>query len=148
MSQFSLSIFWLNGLLMRNGDSITRSIGQSSARWQVLGHINHEAQTVAQIARSLGHARQSVQRVADVLVKEGLAKYEAHRSDKRTRLLELTPKGAEVLDTIYAKYGAWTQHIAAKLDSEQLAALAKALNEVAEILEADINQNNKVKEIL
>src|SRR5690348_1847867 len=67
LSRFALSIFWINGLLMRNGDRLTRSIGQSSARWQVLGRVGDQPQTVAQIARNMGHARQSVQRVANVL---------------------------------------------------------------------------------
>ena len=66
LSRFALSIFWINGLLLRNGDRLTRSIGQSSARWQVLGRVGDQPQTVAQIARDMGHARQSVQRVADV----------------------------------------------------------------------------------
>src|SRR5258708_31229486 len=72
LSRFSLSIFRLNGLLMWNGDRITGSIGQSSARWQVLGRVGYQPQTVAQMAREMGHARQSVQRLAAVLAKEGL----------------------------------------------------------------------------
>ncbi len=57
LSRFSLSIFRLNGLLMWNGDRITGSIGQSSARWQVLGRVGYQPQTVAQMARDMGHAR-------------------------------------------------------------------------------------------
>src|SRR3954470_24310102 len=91
-STFALSIFKLNGLLMRAGDGITHPLGQSSARWQVLGRV-FEPQTVAQIARDMGHARQGVQRVADVLVKEGLIVYKDHPTDRRTKFLELTPQG-------------------------------------------------------
>lgn len=144
ISQFSLSIFRLNGILARNGDAITSSVGQSSARWQVLGRVHYRPQTVAQIARDQGHARQSVQRVADVLVGEGLAMYKPHRSDKRTRLLALTPEGEKVLDSIYSQYGEWSQHIVTKLDAEQLAKLANTLNEIAEALEADNYHSNKV----
>src|SRR4051794_40649940 len=99
-SKFALSIFNLNGLLIQAGEGITQPIGQSSARWQVLGRIM-EPQTVAKIARDIGHARQSVQRVADVLANEGLIVYKNHPTDKRTKLLEMTPKGLEVLTAIY-----------------------------------------------
>jgi len=135
LSRFSLSIFKVNGLLMRNGDQVTRSIGQSSARWQVLGRVGYAPQTVAQMARDMGHARQSVQRVADVLVTEGLALYQDNPHDRRTRLLELTPQGAEVLMAIYSLSEAWSQHLMTKLDPAQLIAVAAALEDIGHILE-------------
>lgn len=120
---------------MRNGDQVTRSIGQSSARWQVLGRVGYAPQTVAQMARDMGHARQSVQRVADVLVTEGLALYQDNPHDRRTRLLELTPQGAEVLMAIYSLSEAWSQHLMTKLDPAQLIAVAAALEDIGHILE-------------
>src|SRR5215475_6585983 len=93
LSRFALNIFWVNGLLLRTGDRLTRSIDQSSARWQVLGRVGNQPQTVAQIARDMGHARQSVQRVADVLAKEGLVVYQENPADRRAQLLAQTPHG-------------------------------------------------------
>jgi len=145
LSRFSLSIFRLNGLLMWNGDRITGSIGQSSARWQVLGRLGDQPQTVAQMAREMGHARQSVQRLADVLAKEGLVVYKDNPADQRTRLLELTPQGAEILAEIYAKSEEWSRHMMTKLDARQLAELADALDKVAHILETDEKQNSPTK---
>ncbi|OXM87825.1 MarR family winged helix-turn-helix transcriptional regulator [Paenibacillus rigui] len=139
LSRFSLSIFHINGLLMRSGDIITRSIDQSSARWQVLGRIGYKPQTVAKIARDMGHARQSVQRVADVLVNEGLASYKEHQTDRRTKLVELTPKGAEVLGAIYEQYAEWNRHLMAKLDPEQLDKIADALEHVGQILKKEVD---------
>src|SRR5712692_2245400 len=101
-SKFALSIFKLNGLLIQAGDGITQSIGQSSARWQVLGRA-YEPQTVANMARDIGHSRQSVQRIADVLAKEGLVVYKDNPADRRAQLLELTPAGLEVLTAIYLR---------------------------------------------
>src|SRR5260221_6671181 len=100
-SKFALSIYKLNGLLMLAGEGITQPIGQSSARWQVLGRVGYEPQTVAKMARDMGHARQSVQRVADVLEKEGLVVYKDHLTDRRTKLVELTPQGMAVLTALY-----------------------------------------------
>jgi DNA-binding MarR family transcriptional regulator len=142
LSRFSLSIFRLNGLLMWNGDRITGSIGQSSARWQVLGRVGYQPQTVAQMARDMGHARQSVQRLADVLAKEGLVVYKDNPADQRTRLLELTPQGSEILAEIYAQSEEWSRHMMTKLDAMQLADLSDALDKVAHILETDAKQNS------
>jgi len=138
LSRFSLEIFHINGLLMRSGDILTRSIDQSSARWQILGRIGYKPQTVAQIARDMGHARQSVQRVTDLLVNEALAVYKNHATDQRTKLVELTPKGEEVLHAIYAQYEAWSHHLTTKLDPAQLNLLADTLAQVGQILEEEV----------
>ena len=141
-SKFALTIFELNGLLMRAGEGITQSIGQSSARWQVLGRV-FEPQTVAKMARDMGHARQGVQRVADVLVKEGLIVYKDHPTDRRTKLLELTPQGMEVLTAIYVRQVEWSQRIMTKLNPEQLAMVADALEDIGQILETEVNVSDK-----
>ncbi len=135
-SNFALSIFKLNGLIMRIGDGITKPIGQSSARWQVLGRA-FEPQTVAKMARDMGHARQSVQQVADILVKEGLIVYKTHPTDRRTKLLELTSQGMEVLTAIYLRQVKWSQHIMTKLNSEQLLLVTDALEKIGQVLETD-----------
>ena len=140
LSRFALSIFKVYGLLMQNGDRMTRSIGQSSARWQVLGRAGYQPQTVAQMARDMGHARQSVQRMADVLAREGLVIYKDNPTDRRAKLVELTPQGIEVLMAIYTLNETWSEHIRAKLDSEQLTQIADALENIGDILEATLYQ--------
>jgi DNA-binding MarR family transcriptional regulator len=142
LSRFSLSIFKVYGLLMHYGDQMTRSIGQSSARWQVLGRAGYQPQTVAQMAHEMGHARQSVQRVADVLAGEGLVVYRDNPSDRRAKLVELTPQGLEVVTAIYALQEQWSQHIMAKLDPEQLTQLADALENIGDILESNQDQTD------
>lgn len=136
---FALSIFKLNSLIIQVGEGISRPIGQSSARWQVLGRA-FEPQTVAQMARSMGHARQSVQRVADTLVKEGLIAYKDHPTDRRTKLLELTPQGMEVLTAIYTRQVEWSQHVMTKLNPEQLAMVGRALEDIGQVLEANLKE--------
>ncbi len=141
-SKFALSIFKVNGLLMLAGEGITQPIGQSSARWQVLGRVGFEPQTVAEMARDMGHARQSVQRVADVLAKEGLIIYKDHPTDRRTKLLELTPQGMEVLTAIYIRQMEWSQRIMTKLNQTQLAEITHTLESLGQILEVEINVSN------
>lgn len=138
LSRFSLGVFDVHGLLMRCGDRVARAIGQSSARWQVLGRAGHQPLTVAQMARDMGHARQSVQRIADILVDEGLAIYKENPNDRRAKLLGLTSKGAGVLKSIYARNEAWSRSLMEKLDPEQLASLAGALEGVAKTIRAEL----------
>jgi DNA-binding MarR family transcriptional regulator len=135
-TKFATSVFRINGALIRAGEGISRPIGQSSARWQVLGRA-HEPQTVAAMARDLGHARQSVQRVADVLEREGLVAYKDNPHDRRARLVELTPAGREVLTAIYRRQVEWSLNVMAALPAKDLAAIAGALNEIVGVLEAD-----------
>src|SRR5260221_11598316 len=97
------------------------SIGQSSARWPATWVM----------------PAQSVQRLADVLAKEGLVVYKDNPADQRTRLLELTPQGAEILAEIYAQQEKWSRHMMTKLDATQLAEISDALEKVAQILETD-----------
>ncbi len=141
IGRFAISIFTVNGLLMRGGDRITRSIGQSSARWQVLGRASYAPQTVAQMARDLGITRQSVQRVADILAVEGLITYIENPKDKRARIVELTAKGGAALASIEHLNDEWVQRIMTKLNDSQLHSLADALANIAAILAADITSN-------
>ena len=85
---------------------------------------------------------QSVQRLADVLAKEGLVVYKDNPADQRTRLLELTPQGAKILAEIYAQSRVWSRHMLTKLDARQLAEISDALDKVAHILETDEKQNS------
>lgn len=138
---FALAIFRVNGLIMRAGEGISRPVGQSSARWQVLGRA-FEPQTVAAMARDMGQARQSVQRVADALVADGLVAYQAHPTDRRTKLLELTPRGLEVLSAIYGRQVAWFDGVVAKLSAANLPEVSAALDAIGDALESEIEEGS------
>jgi DNA-binding MarR family transcriptional regulator len=136
-SEFVVAVLRLNGLIMRAGEGIARPIGQSSARWQVLGRA-FRSQTVAAMASDMGHARQSVQRVADALAAEGLITYTDHPSDRRTKLAELTPQGLDVLARIHRRQLEWSQRVVAKLGAAHLAQVTDALDEIGTALEPEI----------
>lgn len=130
-------MFRANALIVDAGNGIVEPIGQTSARWQILGRV-HEPRTVAALAREIGHARQSVQRVADLLVDAGLVTYADHPTDRRTKLVELTPAGAEVMSSIYGRQLAWSKGVMATLDGQELAETTRALHAISETLEASI----------
>ncbi|MGH6990613.1 MAG: MarR family winged helix-turn-helix transcriptional regulator, partial [Stellaceae bacterium] len=83
----------LAGAFRARGEAIAAAIGQSQARWQVLSAASGEPLTVPQIARRLGVTRQAVQRIADLLVADGLARYVANPDHKASLHLILTDAG-------------------------------------------------------
>ena len=140
-TRFAESIFRINGLLIEAGEGIAGPVGQSSARWQVLGGIGYGPKTVSRLAREIGHARQSVQRLADVLAGEGLLAFLADPADRRSQLMELTPDGMKALKAIYRRQLAWSGRVVGKLPDAQLAAIAAALEEIGDLIAEDTASN-------
>ncbi len=97
----------LGHLVTAAGEALARHGGQSLARWVILDAVADRPATVAGIARQREMARQPVQRVADALVADGLAKFEPNPRHRRARLLTLTPRGRKALAVISAKQTAW-----------------------------------------
>jgi DNA-binding MarR family transcriptional regulator len=120
LSDLVVKVFRLGGLLSAAGDALAEPAGQTSARWRVLASIEDGPTTVAQIARGWGYARQSVQRVADLLVKEGFAAYEENPGHRRAQLLRLTPRGRAALRTIQAAQRSWADALGAELGEADL----------------------------
>jgi DNA-binding MarR family transcriptional regulator len=137
-----MSVFQVNGLIIRIGEGITNPLGQSSARWQVLGRA-YEPTTVAKMAQDIGHARQSVQRIADILETEGLVSYEENPTDRRARILALTSDGAEVLAEIYQRQVEWSLQIMQRLSPAQLVQIANKLEGIAQVLETSIDASKE-----
>ncbi len=100
MQHLVAEVFELAGALRRDGDQIAKLAGQSQARWQVMWIAATGRLSVAMIARRLGLARQSIQRIADAIVFDGLATFERNPDHQRSPLLILSSDGQAVLDTI------------------------------------------------
>ncbi|MGB4248079.1 MAG: MarR family transcriptional regulator [Pseudohongiellaceae bacterium] len=104
-----LSLFRLNGLLVAEGDRMAESLGLTSARWKVIGVIAlaNSGVTVPGIARVLGQSRQAVQRITDVMEKDGLLRYQKNPDHKRSVLVCLTDSGQEVYSALRAVQDPW-----------------------------------------
>lgn len=100
MQQLVAEVFELAGALRRDGEATARSAGQTQARWQVMWIAATGRLSVAMIARRLGLARQSVQRVADAIVADDLATFEPNPDHQRSPLLILTDGGQHALEQI------------------------------------------------
>jgi DNA-binding MarR family transcriptional regulator len=127
-------VFRLNGLLAADGDALARPAGQTAARWQVLAMVEDEPMTVARIARTLGLARQSVQRVADLLAEAGLVDYEDNPGDRRARLVRLTEGGRDRLRAIQAAQAPWADAIGAGVGEPDLRAATDVLDRVLDVM--------------
>jgi DNA-binding MarR family transcriptional regulator len=133
-SALAILVLRLGGYLTAAGDDLARPAGQTSARWQVLAAIENEAETVAQIARSLGLARQSVQRIADVLAREGLAAYQDNPAHRRAKLLRLLPKGRAALRIIQAAQQPWADRLGSEIGEAALRGAAATLQRMLAVL--------------
>ena len=100
MQHLVAEVFELAGALRRDGEATARSAGQTQARWQVMWIAATGRLSVAMIARRLGLARQSVQRVADAIVADDLATFEPNPDHQRSPLLILTTAGQHALQQI------------------------------------------------
>jgi DNA-binding MarR family transcriptional regulator len=116
------------------GEALARPAGQTLARWLVLESIDPAPATVAQIARAMHLARQSVQRLADVLVRDGFAVYEDNPAHRRAKLLRPTPQGRSALRAVQAAQVAWSDRLGAELGMAELQQASAALERVLQAL--------------
>ena len=108
------------GCSPRREIALAAASGQTSARWQVLAMVEDEPHTVAETARTLGLARQSVQRVADVLQADGLVTFEDNPRHRRARLVTLTPSGRTTLEAIQAVQRPWADALGRAIGERDL----------------------------
>jgi DNA-binding MarR family transcriptional regulator len=117
------------------GEALAKPAGQTLARWLVLETIQDRPATVAQIGRTLHLARQGVQRLADLLVRDGLAAYEANPAHRRAKLLRITPQGRRALRTIQTAQAAWADALGAELGQADLQRASIVLDQVVQALQ-------------
>ena len=134
MSELVVHVFRLNGLLIALGDAMGEPSGQTSARWRVLAAIDETPLSVAQIARAWWLTRQSVQRVADVLVEDGLAAYEDNPNHRRAKLVRITPRGLSVLHEIRLRQRTWAESLGDQIGEDDLRTANATLTRVLDAL--------------
>lgn len=132
-----LEVFRANGQLLGAGDLLAGPSGLSSARWQVLGVVDHGAIPVAEVARIMGLARQSVQQTADALARDGFAEYRDNPHHRRAKLIAITERGREALREVEARQAAWADRIGAAIGLEDLRAATEGLRRARRSLEGE-----------
>jgi DNA-binding MarR family transcriptional regulator len=124
-----LSVFRLNGQLIDAGNRLVLDIGLTSAWWQVLGALDLSPLPlpVAHIARNMGLARQSVQRIADLLAEKGLVRFEANPHHQRAKLVVLTPRGRAAAKNAEERQRPWAREMTAGLSLERISTALEVL---------------------
>jgi DNA-binding MarR family transcriptional regulator len=131
-----LEVFRVNRLLLDAGDALTAPAGLTSARWQVLGVVEHGPATVAEVARTMGLTRQSVQQTADGLARDGLLTFAENPRHRRAKLMVMTPKARAALDVVVRRHAGWANAVGDGLDPQALAAALATLRQLRAALEA------------
>ena len=117
------------------GERLAKPSDQTLARWLVLEAIEPAPATVAQVGRDLALARQSVQRIADLLERDGLAEYVDNPRHRRAKLLRLTPRGRAVLRSIQARQRTWAATLGERIGESDLRLASAILDRVLFALE-------------
>ncbi|AZM54490.1 MarR family transcriptional regulator [Streptomyces sp. WAC 01529] len=136
LSRAALTVFRLNGQFLARSEELARPAGLTAAWWQVLGAVLREPLPVAGIARAMGITRQSVQRVADLLVREGLAEYVPNPAHRRAKLLRPTAGGRAAVAKIEPGHAELAGWLSTMLGEAELAATVRSLERLSEVLDA------------
>ncbi|MEV7286965.1 MarR family transcriptional regulator [Streptomyces sp. NPDC093252] len=112
LSRAALAGFRLNGQFLAVAEELARPAGLTAAWWQVLGAVLPDPLPVAGIARAMGITRQSVQRIADLLVEKGLAEYRPNPAHRRAKLLAATEEGVAAIRRINPGHAAYADRLA------------------------------------
>ena len=129
-----MQVVRLSYLISAKGEALARPAGQTLARWITLSALADAPATVAQISRRFGYARQSVQRLADLLVVDGLAEYQDNPGHARSKLVRITPRGREVLRAIDLDQKAWSDQLGASITSSDLERASDVLDHVIDAM--------------
>ena len=115
-----------------------QSVGLGDSEIMVLNAVveAERAPTVAQIGRSLGHARQLIQRAANSLVDAGLIETADNPDHKRALLLRPTEKGIALKREADAKAEAIAEELMPALGMDDVREATKALRVIRKQLEA------------
>jgi DNA-binding MarR family transcriptional regulator len=132
--------FRLHGVLIALGNRLSEGTGLTSARWQVLGAIALAGRplTVAQIARTMGLTRQSVQRLVDELETAGIVRRTAHPESRRARLVALTDAGQSAYAEVEKRQRPWANRAALGVSRTALATTLRVLRALRERVEVEL----------
>ncbi len=132
-TEIVLEVFKLSGLLTAEGDRITEAFGLSSARWKILGSLarSDTPLTVPQIARVMGQTRQAVQRLVDIMNKDGLLAFSSNPNHKRAKLVALTTRGKEIYAKLEEKQIPWANQHSSQINETDLATTLATLEKIS-----------------
>lgn len=136
LSGVALTVFKLNGQFLEVAEELARPVGLTAAWWQVLGAVLPAPLPVAGIAREMGVTRQSVQRIADLLVDRGLAEYRPNPAHRRAKLLAPTDRGWATVRRISPRHAKFAQRLVDEFGQAELRHALAVLRRLSAALNA------------
>jgi DNA-binding MarR family transcriptional regulator len=121
IDELIVTVFRLNGSLIEAGSRLVEDIGLTP---------------VPQIARNMGLARQSVQRVVDLLLEKKFVILENNPHHRRAKLVVLSREGATVYDKAERRQRPWAKSLSAGLTQEAISAAIAVLKHLDQRLAA------------
>ena len=134
LSAAALGSFRLNGQFLEVAEQLARPAGLTAAWWQVLGAVLPEPLPVAGIARVMGITRQSVQRIANLLVDQDLAEYVPNPAHRTAKLLRPTEAGRAAIRRIGPAHAALAGQLLDQLGPTRFAEAVAALGALSDAL--------------
>lgn len=137
-----LEVFRVNGALLAAGDGLTRDLGLTSARWQVLGAVALAGRplTIAGAARAMGLTRQAVRRLVTELTSDGFVALAPNPDHRRAALVVLTQAGQRAYAAASERQAAWAARISEGSDPAALRDATTLLRRLRAALERDEEQ--------
>jgi len=135
LTEVVLLTFRLNGLFLRQAEELARPAGLTAARWQVLGAVLREPLSVAGVARRMGLARQSVQRVADLLVEAGLANYRSNPAHARAKLLAPSDRGRQAIELLSGDTIRWARAVTDQVGRDDLERMVSTMHRLVDVID-------------
>ena len=128
--------FRLNRGLLEASQQLTEGTGITGAQWGVLTSLSQggDPRTVAETARQMGLARQSVQRVTDILAENGLVKYLPSADDKRAKLVQVSTAGQALIRQLEKQQQSWINGIAPDCSAEEINAAFQLMKKIRQRL--------------
>lgn len=137
VTELTLTVFRLNGVLLHWGDKLVAPLGLTSARWQVLGAIAlaDTPLTAPQVGGSMGVTRQGAQKQLNLLTQQGLVKPQPNPANQRSPFYALTPEGWARYRKVDALWAAQAAELAALIPVSKANTAARTLESMRRALQ-------------
>jgi len=131
LSGIAITTLRLSGQVLAVAEDLSRPVGLTAARWQVLGSVLRGPLTVSGIARAMGMTRQGVQRIADLVVEQGLAEFVDNPAHRRAKLVQVTDDGVAAVRRIDPGHAVMAERLRKAMGHQRLEEALAALQDLS-----------------
>jgi DNA-binding MarR family transcriptional regulator len=133
------AVLRMNATVQKSGTRLMRGTGMTNARWQTISELFalEKRVTVSELSRHMGLTRQSVQRLADDMARDGLVEFVENLGDARAMHLLLTEVGKVAYHDALEREWQWTNVVAEDFDAKQIADAVVLLEAITQKMQTD-----------